>query len=128
MTPTMKTLLLLILALSIPACHDVTPDQFLNATVDCAKQNPEASAALAQVETCLVSAVAGNPSSCLVGLITEGHFAIDEIACVVAYVAQQDQSKVALGTASEADLKARQTATNWLAQEHIKIRNTYRAK
>ena len=31
-----------------PACHNVTPDQFYNATVNCAKVNPQTSAALAK--------------------------------------------------------------------------------
>jgi len=67
-----------------PACHNVPADKFLNAVVDCAKVNPQASAALAQVETCLVSAVSGNPAACLSGLITDAHFTVDEVACVVA--------------------------------------------
>ena len=114
------------LLLSIaPGCHNVTPDQFLNATVDCAKTNPEASAALAQVETCLVGVATSNPAACLAGLLTEGHFVVDEVACDVAYVAQQNQAKVALGKATNDDLRARQAANDWLAQERIRIRNSY---
>jgi len=109
-------------------CHNVTPDQFLNASVDCAKVNPEASPALAQVESCLFSAVSGNPAGCLAGLITEGHFVVDEVACIVAWEAQQQNSKVALSAASKEDLAARQAAVNWLQTEHISIRNTYKGQ
>jgi hypothetical protein len=119
--------ILTILALGVPSCHNITPDQFLGATVDCAKANPEASAALAQVETCLVGALAQNPAVCLSGLVTEIHFAVDEVACVVAYIAQRNQAKVALRTATGDDLRARQAANDWLVRERISIRNSYRS-
>jgi hypothetical protein len=118
-------LVLAFLGLSVSSCHNVTPDQFAGAVVDCAKVNPEASSTLASVETCLIGAVAGNPSVCLTGLVTECHFAIDEIACVVAYVAQRNQDKVAVGQYTMGDLQERQTANNWLGQERISIRNSY---
>lgn len=108
-----------------PACHNVPADKFLNAVVDCAKVNPQASAALAQVETCLVSAVSGNPAACLSGLITDAHFTVDEVACVVAYVAQQQQSAVASGRYTDATLAERQAAVDWLTRENISIRNSY---
>ena len=118
----------LILCLTLGGCHNVTPDQFLNATVDCAKTNPQASAALASVETCLIGAVSQNPAVCLTGLVTEVHFTVDEIACVVAYVAQQNQDKVATGKYTDDDLRARQAANDFLAKEHISIRNTYKGQ
>jgi hypothetical protein len=123
----MKTILLIV-ALSLSACHNITPDQFLNATVDCAKQNPQASAALAQAETCLMAVVASNPSACLAGLVTDIHFTVDEVACVVAYIAQQNQAKVSSGKYTDADLKERQAANDWLAKEHISIRNSYQGQ
>ena len=107
------------------ACHNVTPDQFMGAVVDCAKVNPQASAALAQVETCLLATVSGNPAACLSGLVTEIHFSIDEVACVVAYIAQANQDKVAGNKYSQADLDAREAANTWLLQERISIRNSY---
>jgi hypothetical protein len=117
--------ILFILALATSSCHNVTPDQFFGAVVDCAKVNPQGSAALAAASTCLMSVVASNPAACLSGLVTELHFAIDEVACVVAYVAQQSQDKVASGTFSGDDLKARQAANDWLVAERISIRNSY---
>ena len=113
---------------ALQGCHNTTPDQFFNAVVDCAKVNPEASAALAQVETCLLGVVSGNYSACMLGLVTEGHFAIDEVACVAAYIAQQENAKVANKTATADDLTMRKAAVDWLAQEHIQIRNSYPAK
>ena len=118
----------LILCLTFGGCHNVTPDQFLNATVDCTKTNPEASAELGAVTTCLMGVVAQNPTVCLSGLITDGHFAVDEIACLVAYVAQQNQAKVASGATDTPTLKARQAANDWLSQEHVSIRNTYKGQ
>jgi predicted naringenin-chalcone synthase len=109
----------------VTACHNTTPDQFLNATVDCARVDPQAGAALAAVETCLMSVVASNPAACLAGLVTEIHFTVDTVACVVAYIAQQNQAKVAAGTYTIEDLRARQAANDWLAAEHIQIRNSY---
>jgi hypothetical protein len=117
--------MLLLLCPVVQGCHNVTQDQFLGATVDCAKVNPEASSALAAVETCLVGIVAQNPAACLAGLVTEVHFAIDEVACLVAYVAQQNQNKVATGRYTSEDLRIRQAANDWLASERISIRNTY---
>lgn len=114
-------------SLLLASCHNVTPDQFLNAAVDCAKTNPEGDAALAQVETCLIGAIASNPAACLAGLVTEGHFAVDEVACIVAYVAQQQTTKLARSGASAQDLAVRNLAVSWLVQEHISIINSYPA-
>lgn len=112
---------------SQPACHNVTPDKFLNATVDCAEVNPQKSAALASVETCLMGVLAQNYVACLSGLVTDIHFAVDEIACLVAWVAQQENAKVAKGTYTADDLEARRRAVEWLKQENISIRNSYPA-
>jgi len=114
--------LLLVTSLS---CVTSPTDSIYGAVVDCAKVNPQASAALAAVETCLVGAMAQNYAVCLTGLVTSGHFVIDEVACVVAWYAQQQNGKVAASTATLADLEARSRANAWLANEAIMIRNTY---
>jgi hypothetical protein len=119
---------LLALGLAIPSCHNVTPDQFFGSVVDCAKINPEAAAESAVVMTCLVGVAAQNPAVCLAGLVTDAKFAIDEVACVVAFIAQQNQGKVAAGLYTEEDLRLRSAANNWLASERISIRNSYGAK
>jgi hypothetical protein len=107
------------------ACHNVTPDQFLDATVDCAKVSPNTSAALSAVETCLLGVVSANYSACLSGLVAEAKWTIDEIACLVAWYAEQQNAKVAASTASLADLEARERANAWLAEKRISIRNSY---
>ena len=125
----MRTLFIFSLALAFltpaPACHNVTPDQFWNATVDCAKVNPEASAALGAVETCLLGVVTANYAVCLSGLVTEGKYTIDEVACVVAALAQRTNMRVSTASATPADLALRRNANDWLARENISIRNTY---
>jgi hypothetical protein len=125
----MKRLQLLpILALmaALASCAGTAkPDSFAGAVVDCAKVNPQASAALAAVETCLVGAMAQNYAVCLTGLVTGGHFMIDEVACVVAWYAQQQNGKVAASTATLDDLEARNRANAWLANEAIMVRNSY---
>ena len=126
----MKTFLLGLLLLSVGilapvACHNVTPDQFFNAVVDCASTNAEASAALSSVETCLVGVVSQNAGICLSGLVTDAHFTIDEVACVVAYIAQQGTTKAATATATPRDISERNAAVDWLNREHISIVNSY---
>lgn len=111
--------------LTTPACHNVKSDQFLEATVNCAQVNPEASAALGAVTTCLVGAASGNPAACLAGLVTDVKFTVTEVACVVAWVADQENRKVAISAAGPASLEVRNRAIGWLVQERIAIRNTY---
>jgi hypothetical protein len=120
-------LLVFVLVLSSgTGCHNVKPDQFFGAVVDCSQVNPEASAALGAVTTCLVGLVSQNPAVCLSGLLTDGHFSLDEIACVVASLAHEANAKVGASTATLEDLKLRKAANDWLAQEQIGIRNTYK--
>jgi hypothetical protein len=125
----MRTLFTCLLALAFltpaPACHNVTPDQFWNATVDCAKVNPESSAALGAIETCLLGVVSQDYAVCLSGLVTEGKFTIDEVACVVAALAQRTNVRVSTASATPADLALRKNANDWLAQHNISIRNSY---
>jgi len=110
------------------ACHNVTPDQFLNATVDCSKVNPQTPAVLGAVESCLLGVVTRNPGACLAGLVTDKLFAIGEVACVVAFLSQQADAKVASQSADTPDLVIRKEANNWLSQERIQIVNSYPAK
>jgi len=110
--------------LCLGGCHNVPADQFFGAVVDCAKVDPASSAALAGVETCLIGAVAENPAACLSGLVAEGTFTVQEVACVVAWEAQQANKKVA-ATADPAAVAKRDVAANWLAAEKIGIKNTY---
>lgn len=109
---------------SSTSCKQVKPDQFFEAVVDCAKVNPESSAASAAVLTCLTSAISGNPAACLTGLVTEAHWTIDEIACIVASIAQREDKKVQLEGDPNA-ARIRGIAVDWLVRERIAIRNSY---
>lgn len=123
--PGAAAVLVVVAALATASCHSVKPDQFFEATVDCAKVNPESSAALGAVTTCLVGAVSGNPAACLAGLVTEAHWTVTEVACIVAWVAERENQKVTTHAAGPASLEVRNRAISWLVQERIAIRNTY---
>lgn len=116
----------LLIGLSLPSmsCKQVKPDVFFEAVVDCAKINPESSAASSAVLTCITGAISGNPAACLSGLVTEAHWTVDEVACIVADIAQRENKKVQLNGDPNA-LRARDTAVEWLRKEHINIRNSY---
>lgn len=124
-TPMVALLAMGSLLLISTSCHNTKPDEFFKATVDCAKVNPEGSAALAGVTTCLVSVATGNPAGCLVQLVTVSRFTVTEVACVVAWVAERENQKVAISAAGPSSLEVRNRAINWLVQEQISIRNTY---
>lgn len=117
-------LALLFILAADSGCHNVKPDQFFEAVVDCAGVNPETSAVTASVVTCLVGATTGNPSACLTGLVTSAHWSIDEVACIVADIAQRENKKVQLDGDPKA-IQVRNVAVDWLASERIAIRNSY---
>lgn len=107
------------------ACHNVKPDVFFEAVVDCAKVNPQKSPAASSVVTCLVGALAGNPAACLSQLVTVMHFTVDEVACVVADIAQRENSKVGTAEATRETMQIRDTAVAWMVSNRISIINTY---
>lgn len=113
-----------VLTTSTSGCKQTKPDVFFAAVVDCAKINPEASAASAAVITCITAAVSGNPAACLSGLVTGAHFTVDEVACIVAALAKQNDDKVKATNDPEA-ARIRDIASDWLVREHIRIANTY---
>ena len=112
------------LSMSTMSCAHVKPGPFFEATVDCAKVNPEASSATSGVITCLTASVAGNPGACLSQLVTVAHFTVDEVACIVADIAQRENNKVKLEGDPKA-LEVRNTAVGWLRDQNISIRNSY---
>ena len=129
-TPTLLFLLAFVglstfTGVALTSCKQVKPDQFFEAVVDCAKVNPEASAAAAAVLTCITSAASGNPAACLAGLVTEAHFTVDEIACVVAWIAERENQKVGTPAAGPDTQRTRDIAVDWLVRERIAVRNTY---
>lgn len=119
-------------------CHNTKPDALFGATVDCAKINPENSAAKTAVINCLTGIVMSNTSACVTGLVVgmkyddpeieskvKIRWVIDEVACVTSWVAQQENAKV--GTLNEGPhtQPTRNAAIDWLAGNHISIRNSY---
>jgi hypothetical protein len=113
---------LLILAASLAlSCgsNKPTPDHFFNVVVDCGKTNPSNPEVAAAVYTCLANAAAGNPSACLSGLLSTGHWTVDEIACVVRELGNKTGSLSAPGSY---DANAARSARNWIAAEKIGYR------
>jgi hypothetical protein len=129
--PPTAAVLVLIAGLALQSCSsgpDVKPDQFFGAVVDCAQVNPQSSAALAAVTTCLIGAATQNHGVCLGGLVTGGTWTITEVACVTAFVAQQRNDAIASGGGSNDDVMIRTRANEWLKVEKIGIRNTYQSR
>ena len=88
--PPSTTVLLLIATIgAFSGCHNVTPTQAVADVVDCAKINPETSAAAAAVMGCVSDVAAGDPTGCLDDLIASARWTAAEVTCVAAYVANQ---------------------------------------
>lgn len=130
--------------LTSSGCHNTKPDQLWQATVDCAKVNPESSAALGAVGDCLAGVVMSNPSACVTGLIVgmkyedpvveskvKLRWTVEEVACVTARIAQLNNDAVQLAPMSadpgplQKMIKLRENASRWLAEHQISIRNSY---
>jgi hypothetical protein len=99
-----------------------TPDQFLNAVVDCSTVNPANPEASAAIFACLASAVAGNPAACLAGLLAGGQWTAAEIACVVRRFGSDANQKALNGSASPGDLAVADAARNWIRSENLGYR------
>ena len=110
---------------SVACAPGSKPDKFMDAVVDCAKINPQASAAFSAVQTCLVGALSQNYVACLAGLVTEAHFAVDEIVCIVSYYSQEANTRVATKVATDTDYVVRKAANDFLRDKRISIQNTY---
>jgi hypothetical protein len=89
---------------SLGGCHGVKPDQALADVVDCAKVNPENSAAVQSIFACLYGLGEKDSTACMEGLLTDGRWAAAEIKCVAAYITTQTTSAPA------------QRAALWLSQ------------
>lgn len=118
------TLVALMLTLPTAGCR-VKPTAFYEATVDCAKINPERTATSAAVVTCLTAAVAGNAIACIAQLPQVAHWTIDEATCVIADIAQKENAKVGTALATTRDLELRNEAVDFLTRNRIRIANSY---
>ena len=139
-TPFVVIVALLLMA----SCHNVKPDQLWQATVDCAKVNPQSSAAIGAVEDCVAGVVMSNASACVKGLVVgmkyedpaveqkvKLRWSIEEVACVSAWIAQKNNMAVQLAPMDtdpaqlKAKMKARDEAARFLVENQIRIRNSY---
>lgn len=137
-------LLALMFSLSTSGCKQVKPDQLYQATVDCAKVNPQSSAALGAVEDCVAGLVMSNGAACVKGLVVgmkyddpaieqkvKLRWTIDEVACVSAWIAQKNNMAVQLAPMDadmgplKARMRARDEAARFLVENQIRIRNSY---
>lgn len=137
-TTKIMVLVLGAMSLSMTACHTVKPDALWGATVDCAKVNPENSAAKSAVINCLTGMVMSNTTACVTGLVVgmkyddpeieskvKIRWVIDEVACVTSWVAQQENAKVGTPNERLRTQPTRNAAIDWLVSNHISIRNSY---
>jgi hypothetical protein len=119
-------------------CHNVKPDALWGATVDCAKVNPANDAARSAIMSCVAGLVMANTSACITGLVVgmkyddpaieakvKIRWAIDEVACVTAWVAEQENAKVGTPLEELRTQPIRNAANKFLTDRHISIRNTY---
>lgn len=121
-----------------PGCHNTKPDALWGATVDCAKVNPENSAAKSAVINCLTGLVMSDTTACVTGLVVgmkyedpeveskvKIRWVIDEVACVTAWVAQQENAKVGTPNEGIRTQPTRDAANKFLVDRNISIRNSY---
>jgi hypothetical protein len=123
--------LLLGCALAFSGCQNCgggnTPrDPFYEVIVDCAKTNPQSSAAGTAVLNCLAGAATADYGACLSGLLTMGHWTVDEIACLVRYYGAEASNKLNALPANAAPDAADQTvaanAKAWIVAHKVGYR------
>jgi hypothetical protein len=103
-------------------CAHTTPGTFTNALVTCTQENSNNAQASAAVVNCLVGAAAGNYAACLSGLVSAGHWTVDEIACIVRRLATESAQRLNAGTASGTDKATLDNANAWLRDNAIRFR------
>jgi hypothetical protein len=106
----------------LSACAHTTPSQFTDALVTCTMENSNNAQASAAVVNCLVGAAGGNYGACLSGLVSAGHWTVDEVACIVRRLATESAQRLNAGTATGTDQAVLDNANAWLAAERIKFR------
>ena len=115
---------ILLLVLSISCITTPTkPDGFFQAVVTCTKDNSQSPQAGAAVLQCHTGAISGNYTVCLSGLVTEGHWAVDEIACLVRAYATSSAVRLNSGTPDASDQVVLDNANAWLRAEQIQFRS-----
>ena len=110
----------LAIGISIGCAH--TYGQFRDAVVTCTQENSNNAAATAAVLNCLTNAVAGNYAACLAGLVTEAHWTVDEVACVVRRLSNETAQRLNAGTASGNDQAVLDRANAWIRDNNVRFR------
>lgn len=103
-------------------CAHTTAGQFKDAVVQCTVENSSNAQASAAVVACLTSAIAGDYSACLAGLVTAGTWTIQEIACVVRKLATESAQRLNSGTATATDRAVLDNANQFLRDNAIRFR------
>jgi hypothetical protein len=106
----------------LASCAHTTPGQFKDAVVVCTMENSNNPQAGAAVLNCLTGAVGGNYAACLSGLVSGGHWLVDEVACVVRRLATESAQRLNAGTASGTDKATLDNANQWLRDNNIRFR------
>jgi hypothetical protein len=120
----LPTIIILALA-QFAACKTTpaNPDTFYQRVVTCAETNTNNAQAGAAVLNCLTSAVGGDYTACLVGLVTAGYWTVDEVACIVRSYAVNAAARINAGTPQDTDAKALENANAWIRSQQVKYRS-----
>jgi len=103
-------------------CAHTTPGTFTNAVVTCTMENSNNAQASAAVVNCLVGAAVGNYTACLSGLVSAGHWTVDEVACIVRRLATESAQRLNAGTSTDSDRVTLDNANKFLRDNSIKFR------
>jgi hypothetical protein len=98
------------------------PDSFYQVVVTCTTENTSNAAAGAAVMGCLTGAVSGDYTACLAGLLTAGHWTVDEIACIVRAYATTSAQRLNAGTPTAEDTVILRNANDWIRANQIGFR------
>ena len=118
---TFATILALSAALSACKTTPTNPDGFFGAVVTCTKSNSHNAQAGAAVLNCLTSAVGGDYTACLAGLVTAGYWTVEEVACVVRQYATESAQRLNAGEPAPSDSVILERANAWLSSKQVKF-------
>jgi hypothetical protein len=97
-------------------------DSFYQVVVTCTQENSNNAQASAAVLSCLTSAVGGDYVGCLTGLVSVGHWTVDEVACIVRRYAVESAQRINAGTQTGTDDAVLKNANEFLKQKRIGFR------
>jgi hypothetical protein len=103
-------------------CAHTTAGQFKDAVVVCTMENSNNAQAGAAVVSCLTAAVGGDYAGCLAGLVSVGHWSVDEVACIVRRLATESAQRINSGTSTTEDGRVLSSANQWLRDNQIRFK------